>query len=124
VWQLVAEDKKAWHAGISTMPEDGREGVNDFSIGIELIGTEDTDFTEAQYQALALLTKEILSRHTIRYIYGHCDVAPGRKTDPWNFDWLRYRQDILHACPAAQLRFSPNAAIKGIGEKQHQQYST
>ena len=91
-WQLIPENKKAWHAGISTMPEDGREGVNAFSIGIELIGSEDTDFTEAQYQALALLTKDILSRHSIQYIYGHYDIAPGRKTDPWGLDWLRYRK--------------------------------
>ena len=123
VWQLVAEDKKAWHAGISIMPEDGRQGVNDFSIGIELIGTEDTDFTEAQYQALILLTKEILCRHPVRYIYGHCDVAPGRKTDPWEFDWPRFQQNLLHICPAAQLHFSPAIAIKSIGGKKYQQYT-
>ena len=91
------------------MPEDGREGVNAFRIGIELIGTEDTDFTEAQYQALALLTKDILSRHPVHYIYGHCDVAPGRKTDPWGLDWLRYQEDVLRSCAYADLRFSPTA---------------
>ena len=107
VWQLVAEEKKAWHAGISKMPEDGREGVNDFSIGIELIGTEDTDFTEAQYKALALLTKDILGRHPVRNIYGHCDIAPDRKTDPWGLDWSRYQHNILRLCPAMNLVFSP-----------------
>ncbi|WP_339136412.1 MAG: N-acetylmuramoyl-L-alanine amidase [Candidatus Electrothrix sp. GW3-4] len=117
VWQLVSEEKKAWHAGISTMPEDGREGVNDFSIGIELISSEDTDFTEAQYQALALLTKEILSRHPLQYIYGHCDVAPGRKTDPWGLDWPRYREDILRFCGNANLRFSPSAKARLTDEK-------
>ncbi len=97
VWRTVPDDKKAWHAGVSKMPDpaDGREGVNDFSIGIELIGTEDTDFTEAQYQALALLTKNIMFRYNIKNIYGHCDIAPGRKTDPWGLDWPRYRRDIL-----------------------------
>jgi AmpD protein len=95
------------------MPEDGREGVNNFSIGIELIGSEDTDFTEAQYISLARLTKDILSRHPLQYIYGHCDVAPGRKTDPWGLDWSRYREDILRSCADADadanLQFSPSA---------------
>jgi AmpD protein len=110
VWQLVPEDKKAWHAGISIMPEDGREGVNDFSIGIELINAEHIDFTQPQYSAVARLTKEILSRHPVRYIYGHCDIAPDRKTDPWGFDWSRYQHDVLRACSVAHLRFSPSAA--------------
>ncbi|RWX50793.1 AmpD protein [Candidatus Electrothrix marina] len=118
-WQLIPENKKAWHAGISTMPEDGREGVNAFSIGIELIGSEDTDFTEAQYQALALLTKDILSRHSIQYIYGHYDIAPGRKTDPWGLDWLRYREDVLRSCAYADLRFSPTAATASTEDKKN-----
>ena len=109
IWQSVPEEKKAWHAGVSRMPFDGREGVNAFSIGIELIGSEDTDFTEAQYQSLVLLTEDILSRHPVQYIYGHCDVAPGRKTDPWGLDWPRYRKDILRSCADAELRFSPAA---------------
>ncbi len=110
VWQSVPENKKAWHAGASSMPEDRREGVNAFSIGIELIGTEDTDFTEAQYQTLALLTQDILSRHPLQYIYGHCDIAPGRKTDPWGLDWSRYRKDVLCSCPDADLLFPQAAA--------------
>jgi len=117
IWQLVLEDKKAWHAGISKMPGDGREGVNAFSIGIELIGSEDTNFTEAQYQALALLTKDILSRQPIQYIYGHCDIAPSRKTDPWGLDWSRYREDILGSCTQAGLRFSPTAATASTEDK-------
>jgi AmpD protein len=117
VWQSVPENKKAWHAGVSRMPEDGREGVNTFSIGIELIGSEDTDFTETQYQSLALLTENILSRHPVRYIYGHCDVAPGRKTDPWGFDWLRYQEDVLRFCAYADLRFSPTASTTSLGGK-------
>ena len=117
VWQLISEGKKAWHAGISRMPEDGREGVNAFSIGIELIGSEDTDFTEAQYQALALLTKDILSRHPLQYIYGHCDVAPGRKTDPWGLDWPRYRKDILRSRTVTDLQFSPLATVAPVNGK-------
>ena len=117
VWQLVPEDKKAWHAGISKMPEDGREGVNDFSVGIELIGSEDTYFTGAQYQALALLTKDILSRHPIQYIYGHNDIAPGRKTDPWGLDWSRYWQDIQHFYTKKSLCFSPTAVTASTDNK-------
>ena len=108
IWQSVPEDKKAWHAGISRMPDDGREGVNDFSIGIELIGSEDTDFTATQYQALALLTKDIFIRHPVRYIYGHRDIAPDRKTDPWGLDWQRYRKDVQHGIDT-ELRFSPSS---------------
>ena len=108
IWQSVPEDKKAWHAGISRMPEDGREGVNDFSIGIELIGSEDTDFTDAQYQSLSLLTQDILTRHPIAYIYGHRDIAPDRKSDPWGLDWQRYRKDVQHGIKT-DLRFSPSA---------------
>ncbi|MDM8559458.1 N-acetylmuramoyl-L-alanine amidase [Candidatus Parabeggiatoa sp. HSG14] len=97
VWITVKEEKRAWHAGTSKMPDpnDGREAVNDFSIGVELVGTEDTNFTEAQYQALTQLTKDIMSRHNINNIYGHSDIAPERKTDPWGLDWVRYRQNVL-----------------------------
>ncbi|MCI5131274.1 MAG: hypothetical protein D3904_07065, partial [Candidatus Electrothrix sp. EH2] len=108
------EENKAWHAGTSRMPEDGREGVNEFSIGIELIGSEDSYFTAPQYRALALLTRDILTRHPVQYIYGHCDVAPGRKTDPWGLDWSRYRQDVQGFTGAAHLRFSPAALLSHI----------
>ena len=113
VWRLLPEENKAWHAGVSRMPEDGREGVNAFSIGIELIGSEDSCFTASQYRALALLTRDILARHPVQYIYGHCDVAPGRKTDPWGLDWSRYQQDVqsLTGSAAADLRFSPAALL-------------
>jgi len=94
VWQAVPEDKRAWHAGKSTMPEDGRESVNGFSIGIELIGTETSGYTEDQYKSLSLLTRDIMSRHEIKFIYGHSDIAPGRKTDPWNFDWQKFKSSL------------------------------
>lgn len=87
----VPEEKRAWHAGVSKMPgDDGREGVNHFSIGIEMIADFDDGLTEAQYDVLSLLVKDIKSRRPeIKNILGHSDVAPGRKTDPWNFDWDR-----------------------------------
>ncbi|MCX7096650.1 MAG: 1,6-anhydro-N-acetylmuramyl-L-alanine amidase AmpD [Methylococcales bacterium] len=89
--QYVAFDKRAWHAGKSLYQ--GRERCNDFSIGIELEGTETIAYTDAQYSQLAqvidtlLKTYPKLSKHTIT---GHSDIAPDRKTDPGaSFDWDR-----------------------------------
>lgn len=95
IWRCVHEERKAWHAGVSRMPDpaDGREKVNEFSIGIEIIGSEDTDFSASQYRSLARLTADILSRHRIQNILGHSDIAPDRKTDPWGLDWERYYQE-------------------------------
>ena len=91
--QFVPVDKRAWHAGVSCCM--GRDAVNDFSIGIELEGCDDDGFEEVQYRALAelsgLLIAAIPSLST-EHIYGHEDIAPGRKTDPGpGFDWLNYR---------------------------------
>jgi len=61
--------------------------VNGFSIGIELINTKKAEFTEAQYAALQKLIDRIKSEHKIKYVLGHNQIAPGRKDDPWNFDW-------------------------------------
>ncbi len=86
IYKLANENDIAHHAGKSRM-EDGREGVNAFSIGIELINSI-TDYpTLAQYTSLAKLIIEIKSRHKIEHIVGHKDIAPGRKSDPWNFDF-------------------------------------
>ncbi len=86
IYQLVKERDIAYHAGKSRLP-DGRKGVNSRSIGIELI----TAFTEAptneQIQALAALTNNIKSRYSIKFVLRHSDIAPGRKTDPWNMNW-------------------------------------
>jgi len=74
---------------------EGRETCNDFSVGIELEGTDDLPFTEAQYQALVVLTRHLQKAFpaiTVERICGHSDIAPGRKTDPGPaFDWARYR---------------------------------
>jgi AmpD protein len=86
--QFVPVDKRAWHAGASSWH--GRQGCNDFSVGIELEGTDTTPYTAAQYMILARLLKALARRHRIGQVVGHCDVAPGRKTDPGPaFDWLR-----------------------------------
>lgn len=97
IFQYVPFEKRAWHAGISQFA--GRERCNDFSIGIELEGCDDLPYTDEQYQSLILLTKFIMSQHpaiTIERIVGHCDIAPGRKTDPGTaFDWMRYRDTVV-----------------------------
>ncbi len=91
--QFVPCERRAWHAGASRW--NGRERCNDFSIGIELEGSDDLAFTDAQYTGLAQLTREIQGRYPIEDIVGHSDIAPGRKTDPGPlFDWARYRSLI------------------------------
>ncbi|MSQ51122.1 MAG: 1,6-anhydro-N-acetylmuramyl-L-alanine amidase AmpD [Betaproteobacteria bacterium] len=88
--QFVACDRRAWHAGVSVWA--GRERCNDFSIGIELEGTDHLPYTEAQYRQLARLSMEILDRYPITGVLGHSEIAPGRKTDPGpGFSWGIYR---------------------------------
>lgn len=95
VWQLVPETYQAWHAGVSTMPApDGRTGVNAFSIGVELIANETSGYTDVQYQSVALLSAQIMSRLPISYVVGHSDIASDRKTDPWKFDWSKFETSL------------------------------
>jgi AmpD protein len=92
--QYVPFQQRAWHAGTSCF--EGRERCNDFSIGIELEGTDDTPYTDAQYHALVQATREIMALYpdiTPERICGHSDIAPGRKSDPGPaFDWPRFRR--------------------------------
>jgi AmpD protein len=93
VTQYVPCELRAWHAGASSWR--GRERCNDFSIGIEMEGTDDVPFTDAQYAALEALTKALFARYGELALAGHSDVAPGRKTDPGaHFDWERYRRSL------------------------------
>lgn len=86
--QFVPCSLRAWHAGASSW--EGRERCNDFSVGIELEGSDDTPFTDTQYATLAPLLAALKRRYPIRGIAGHSDIAPGRKTDPGPyFDWHR-----------------------------------
>lgn len=91
--QFVSFLERAWHAGVSCF--EGRERCNDFSIGIELEGTDTLPFTDAQYSSLAQVTRTLMQSYpaiTPERIRGHSDIAPGRKTDPGEaFDWCRYR---------------------------------
>ena len=93
--QYVPFDKRAWHAGISQYQ--GRERCNDFSIGIELEGTDTVAYTEVQYQQLAKLTALLITRYPqiAQHMTGHSDIAPTRKTDPGPaFDWHYFRQHV------------------------------
>jgi N-acetyl-anhydromuramoyl-L-alanine amidase len=91
--QYVPFGERAWHAGASQYR--GRSTCNDFSVGVELEGTDDTPYTEPQYQQLAALAAALLAAYSslsAEHIVGHSDIAPGRKTDPGAaFDWPRFR---------------------------------
>jgi AmpD protein len=91
--QYVSFNDKAWHAGVSIYQ--GREKCNDFSIGIELEGTDDIPYTVEQYQQLSRLSQSLIGVYPAleNNIVGHCDIAPGRKSDPGAlFDWPLYRE--------------------------------
>jgi N-acetyl-anhydromuramoyl-L-alanine amidase len=96
VIQFVNFNHRAWHAGLSSF--NGRENCNDFSIGIELEGSDFVPFTKRQYKKLSQVTLEIMRSYpqiTIENICGHNHIAPGRKTDPGPFfDWLQYKQSL------------------------------
>ncbi len=90
--QYVSCDDRAWHAGLSEF--DGKSDCNDFSIGIELEGTDHQPFNAEQYHCLITLTQRIMTQYpsiTKQRITGHSDIASGRKTDPGPyFDWQYY----------------------------------
>jgi AmpD protein len=94
--QYVPFGERAWHAGRSEFQ--GRSACNDFSVGIELEGTDDAAYESAQYESLAALIQGLLAAYptlTRERVVGHSDVAPGRKTDPGAlFDWGRLRASI------------------------------
>ena len=88
--QFVSAKDRAWHAGVSIFCD--KERCNDFSIGIELEGTDDQAFESVQYAALAALTIALQSSYPLQHVAGHEHIAPGRKTDPGPlFDWSLYR---------------------------------
>ena len=91
VIQYVSANDRAWHAGRSCFA--GREQCNDFSIGIELEGTDFSGFEAAQYAALAALTVALQARYPLTDVQGHEHIAPGRKTDPGAlFRWENYHE--------------------------------
>ncbi|QKT04512.1 1,6-anhydro-N-acetylmuramyl-L-alanine amidase AmpD [Ectothiorhodospiraceae bacterium 2226] len=94
--QYVPLHRRAWHAGVSC--HGGRERCNDYSIGVELEGGDQIPYTDAQYAVLARLARGIMRAYpdiTPARIVGHCDIAPGRKTDPGPaFEWDRLRRAV------------------------------
>lgn len=102
ITQFVPFALRAWHAGRSSLA--GREGCNDFSIGIELEGCDDRPYNDVQYAALAALIIVLARAYpaiTMDRIVGHSDIAPGRKTDPGDaFDWRRLRGLLEPRWPA------------------------
>lgn len=92
--QYVAFKQRAWHAGVSVWQ--GRQRCNDYSIGIELEGTDNHPYADIQYQQLTTVINLIrinYAKINLDHIVGHSDIAPGRKTDPGaSFDWKRLRQ--------------------------------
>lgn len=97
ITQFVPFSRRAWHAGQSLF--EGRDRCNDFSIGIELEGTDDLAYEPSQYQQLARLTRLLMQYYpgiTPQRIVGHSDIAPGRKTDPGPaFDWKQFRGMLM-----------------------------
>ena len=107
VIQFVSTEQRAWHAGVSEFM--GRTRCNDFSIGIELEGSDFVPFEAAQYLALADLTAALLQHYPIQHIVGHQDIAPDRKTDPGPFfDWPHYQICLQQGFPLVLA----NAAIR------------
>lgn len=96
VTQFVPFWQRAWHAGRSSF--EGRQECNDFSIGIELEGSDHVPYTDQQYESLLALSRVLMARLpalTVERIVGHSDIAPGRKTDPGpGFDWGRFRRAL------------------------------
>jgi len=91
--QFVPCGLRAWHAGESIWRR--RSNCNDFSIGVELEGTDELPYEDIQYRTLARLTRALRRRYPLRDIAGHEDIAPKRKTDPGPaFDWVRFRKLI------------------------------
>ena len=101
VTQFVPFHQRAWHAGVSLFQ--GRTGCNDFSIGIELEGTDDLAYEAIQYQTLATVLQVLCETYPAIMrdrIVGHSEVAPGRKTDPGaSFDWAQL-DCLLNSCSA------------------------
>ena len=93
VYRVVDEQNVSYHAGKSSLP-DGRTDVNSCSIGIEIMTSYKESPTDKQVVSLIGLINSIKKRHTINYVLRHSDIAPVRKTDPWNMDWKAFQQKL------------------------------
>lgn len=93
IYQLVDEKDNSYHAGKSSLP-DGTTNVNSCSIGIELMTSYTESPTKEQEAALLNLINDIKKRYSIKYVLRHSDIAPVRKTDPWNFNWEIFKKRL------------------------------
>jgi N-acetyl-anhydromuramyl-L-alanine amidase AmpD len=89
IYRLVRDRDIAYQAGKSRLPN-GTTNVNAVSLGIEIVNTPHDSPTAAQYKSLASLVAWLESKYPVKYVLGHKDIAPGRKTDPWNFNWKEF----------------------------------
>lgn len=100
--QFVSCDQRAWHAGVSSWR--GREGCNDWSVGIELEGLEGLRFDAQQYRSLARLIRVLSSRYPLQEVVGHEHISPGRKQDPGpGFEWRRLATEMRWGGPALPM---------------------
>ena len=102
VTQFVPFHRRAWHAGVSSFG--GRQNCNDFAIGIELEGTDDTPYDDVQYHRLTAVVRWLFERYpqlSPARVVGHAEIAPGRKTDPGPaFDWQRLMTALATGAPS------------------------
>jgi N-acetylmuramoyl-L-alanine amidase len=111
IYSLVPEDKRAWHAGISSW--NGRQDINSASIGIEISNRQHQPYTPEQLLSLTLLCQDIMARYNIKpeNVVGHSDIAPDRKQDPgYHFPWKKMAQHDIGIYPKPTLRDKFNAA--------------
>lgn len=102
ITQFASFDRRAWHAGASEF--DGRPRCNDFSVGIEIEGSDFDAFTDAQYAALDEVLAAVLGEYPVRAVRGHSEIARGRKTDPGPFfDWARLALPVSVSLPSARV---------------------
>ncbi len=90
IHKMVNEAQVAYHGGKGFLPDSNFQ-INTRSIGIEIINTKSSNITSNQYQSLLKIVKNNIQNYKIKYITGHSDTAPVRKTDPWNFDWKYFK---------------------------------
>ena len=93
IYQMVTEKDIAYHAGVSRL-HDGSTGINSRSIGIEIITSFDEAPSALQMDASVKLVKYLKEKYQVKYVLRHSDIAPGRKTDPWNMNWKEFLEQI------------------------------
>jgi AmpD protein len=116
VLQFVSCNARAWHAGVSNFG--GRDQCNDFSVGIEVEGSDHVAFSPAQYQSLGVLSAALGSRYPLIAVAGHEHIAPGRKTDPGPcFNWENLAESIRKSAAESVARAPENSAMLVVAHR-------